>query len=693
MTIASRVKRALAFVAALALGAGLLSVASAPATAAEPPSGQLALSGNLNLHDPTVYRDGDTYYAAASHRGIWSAPSLNGPWTNIGNVPAADWTASSGRALWAPHVQKIGDTFFYYYSTSSFGTNNSAIGLKTTQTPGIPSSYVDHGGPIVTSGTLSPTQETFNAIDPAVHQDDDGNWWMVWGSHFDGIFIQQLADDMVTLVGEPVKVADRESEQFPIDNPNFNRIEGPSVFKHGDWYYLLTAWDWCCRGNGNDNTYKIVAGRSATIDGPYLDKNGVDLAEGGGSIILNSRMTQPGVTPEGLHRAPGAPDFLVEGDTVYFIYHSYMPGTVLGIRPFEWDGGWPYFPESKGPYEVTEGASYALRLQAGSIDDPNSLQNPEASETCLTSLDGLAVGAACEEPGAAQAWRLESLGDAFYQLRSQAGDRETCLTMADLSGTEGTGVAVEPCADDERQHWYFDDTGHGFQRLVGRTSNLALEATSNLPGAETAVFGGHRRDGDHQAGNLTQAAKWPYQQWRFEKLADALEAPTITTLDGAANAIVGDEVDLAVTVRGESGELVSGHVSLWQDGDQVDSATLVDGDASFAIAADEVGVLSLTARFHGAAWSADAEVVWNGSTSTELVVTVEPAPHPEPPVTPGPQEPGTAPPGTSPGGSGSGSGLASTGTDGEALSAIGLGALLLALGGMMLVALSRRSRV
>ncbi|MQA75964.1 MAG: hypothetical protein GEU88_16795, partial [Solirubrobacterales bacterium] len=46
-------------------------------------------------------------------------------------------------------VQRIDDTFYYYYSTSAFGTNNSAIGLKTTQTPSDPSSYADIGHPVV----------------------------------------------------------------------------------------------------------------------------------------------------------------------------------------------------------------------------------------------------------------------------------------------------------------------------------------------------------------------------------------------------------------------------------------------------------------------------------------------------------------------------------------------------------------
>src|SRR5690606_35172089 len=154
---------------------------------------------------------------------------------------------------WAPHVVQVGDTYYLYYAVSSFGTNNSRIGVMRSTTPGIPESWVDLGD-VIRSGTLDPNGATYNAIDPAVHQDDEGQWWIVWGSHFAGILIQRLEDDMQTVTGPVPLLAHRGSDRFPVDNPNFNRIEGPVIFKRNNYYYLITAWDWCCRANGNDNT-------------------------------------------------------------------------------------------------------------------------------------------------------------------------------------------------------------------------------------------------------------------------------------------------------------------------------------------------------------------------------------------------------------------------------------------------------
>lgn len=548
--------RGMALLAAVVIPVAWLTQIASANTSDVEPQGQLPLSGNVSVHDPTVFTDGDTYYLSATNGPIRSAPSLEGPWTNLGSVPRTSWTSELPGlfgGLWAPHAQQIGDTVYYYYSTSAFGTNNSAIGLKTTQTPWDPSSYVDHGAPVITSGSADPDHATHNAIDPAIAQDENGDWWIVWGSHFDGIMIQQLGEDMASLVGERYLVAHRSSEAFAVHDPgcpfpqdpcpNFNRIEGPSVFYRDGYYYLMAAWDWCCRANGNDNTYKIIIGRSENIQGPYLDKNGVDLAEGGGSIILNSRVTQPGVTPTGLYRAPGAPDVFVEDGVYYVTYHAYRPQNTMGIRPMNWHDGWPYFNEpGGGPYDLQDRGYYRLVNQDGIISNPNSLQNPVASDRCLTTAEGDAVQAPCDD-SLEQVWELQKASDGSWRFRSMDQTIGHCLQIANASGEVGTDVVVLPCdGSDELQEWYLDDTGHGFHRATVGGTNLALEVENvcsppisyNCDGVVgTDVVGGVRRDGDHTAGNLTQAAKWPPQQWQLSTVGMTPEL-LLAAFDGFA---------------------------------------------------------------------------------------------------------------------------------------------------------------
>jgi Glycosyl hydrolases family 43/Ricin-type beta-trefoil lectin domain len=535
-----RITEPAAWTAALlaALGLAAAGVRSPAAEAgAGIPSGQISVTGEVEVHDPTLYSDGDTYVVAATGGSIRTASSLGGEWTEVGDVPKADWTFEiSPGALWAPQVVRVGDTFHYYYSQSSFGSQTSAIGLKTTQTPAVPSSYVDHGAPIIASGAAGEPGDPFeqNAIDPYVQQDLDGNWWIAWGSHWDGIMIQRLAADMVTPTGEMTQIASRGSERFPIQ-PGFtvppNRVEGPALFQRGGYYYLMTGWDWCCRGD--DSTYKISIGRSESIDGPYVDKNGVPLTEGGGSTILDSRFARPGVTPGGLWRAPGAPDVFVEDGTHYLVYHAYRPDSTLGIRPMDWHDGWPYFQEAGGgPYDLSDGAYYRVVNERGPTD-PESVHNPVASDRCLTAVDDggapNVIQRTCEDEALEQIWRLEREADGFYRFRSMTGDRDRCLAMADGSGEPGTNVVVAPCLPAaELQQWYLDDTGHGFHRPVVRGANLALEV-ENVDGAVgTNVIGGFRRDGENRATHprtgancasgpavCADANAWPPQQWQL----------------------------------------------------------------------------------------------------------------------------------------------------------------------------------
>ena len=71
-------------------------------------------------------------------------------------------------------------------------------------------------------------------------------------------------------------------------------IEASFIYKKGQYYYLFVNWFGCC--NGIDSTYEIHMGRSLHVNGPYVDKNGIDMREGGGSLLLQEegRFIGPG---------------------------------------------------------------------------------------------------------------------------------------------------------------------------------------------------------------------------------------------------------------------------------------------------------------------------------------------------------------------------------------------------------------
>lgn len=290
------------------------------------------------VHDPSIFKADDTYYVVSTGiardpnnpGGIYirsSDQSIEGPWESIGEIPVPEWVKEYNIGhLWAPHVVENDGTYYIYYAASIFGTNNSAIGVASTTTPGNVDSWEDHG-PIIST---KPGEQDYNAIDPMVFE-DDGKWWITFGSHFSGIKLQEL-NNMVEPVGEVHTIASRAW------TTQHNPIEAPTIFKREGYYYLLTSWDSCCQGI--DSTYKVAVGRSESLTGPYVDKNGVDLNEGGGEIILSDWSN---------HIGPGGQDIIKEKDQFYMIYHYYdkdANGIIrMQIRSMEWEDGWPYFTE------------------------------------------------------------------------------------------------------------------------------------------------------------------------------------------------------------------------------------------------------------------------------------------------------------------------------------------------------------
>lgn len=311
----------------------------------EPPRGQLEMTGDVGefvpgvvddpVHDPTLFEDDGTYYVfstgiadAQDPGGVFahrSQGSLAGPWESLGEIELPAWTLDYGVGhLWAPHVVERDGVFHLYYSASSFGSNRSGIGHASTRTPGDLDSWVD-SGPIFTSQPGDP----YNAIDPMVYEGGSGDWHLAFGSFWTGLQVTDL-EDMTRPVGPVENIA-----RHPEDPPN--PIENSQVFQHGRYWYLTASWDFCCRGV--DSTYRTVVGRSTSPTGPFVDRDGVPMVEGGGTVLLESRGDQVGT---------GALDVLEDRGLLYAVHHYYdasTGGTIrMQVREVEWQDGWPVFP-------------------------------------------------------------------------------------------------------------------------------------------------------------------------------------------------------------------------------------------------------------------------------------------------------------------------------------------------------------
>jgi arabinan endo-1,5-alpha-L-arabinosidase len=201
--------------------------------------------------------------------------------------------------------------------------------LATTPTldPGNPAFKWTDEGEVIRSTITN----DFNTIDPAVVQ-DGGKLWLSFGSFWSGIKLIQL---------DP-KIGKRIAADSPIYSlAHSESIEASYIYKHENFYYLFVNWGICCKGT--NSTYNIRVGRSKEITGPYLDRGGLNLLNGGGSLFLESQKQFIG---------PGHAGIYSEGGTNWFSCHFYDGSrggrSTLAILPLRWStDGWPEIVRGK----------------------------------------------------------------------------------------------------------------------------------------------------------------------------------------------------------------------------------------------------------------------------------------------------------------------------------------------------------
>jgi arabinan endo-1,5-alpha-L-arabinosidase len=149
----------------------------------------------------------------------------------------------------------------------------------------------------------------------------------VFGSFGSGIKLIQLDGDGARVGDELLSLAQRSP-----DNP---AIQAPFLMYRAPYFYLFVSFDRCCRGVSS--TYNIRVGRANQIGGPYVDRDGVPMLQGGGALVLEGNDRWRGV---------GASTILTTRGQDYAVYHSYDANAAgratLRISEVAWDSdGWP----------------------------------------------------------------------------------------------------------------------------------------------------------------------------------------------------------------------------------------------------------------------------------------------------------------------------------------------------------------
>jgi len=316
-------------------------------SAATDPLAQYPLTGDtLPVLDPSIIRQGATYYAFSTDVvGFKASGSLpihcsqdKVNWTACGSVfpnstPA--WIVQKVPGvlgLWAPDISHFNGAYHLYYNGSRLNTQETVIGLVTNTTldPTDPAyKWVDRGAVL-----QSKQGDDFNALDPNILIDSDGNIWLTYGSYWSGIKQRQVdpATGML-LASNPTRYDLATRPGVPDD-----AIEGASLVHHGGYYYLFVSVDHCCEPTTAKDNYKQAAGRSTSPHGPFVDQSGTPMMNGGGTVLLEG---------DGKWNAPGGGTAYLDasnGDSL-LIFHAQNLGDngtpYAWVKNLAWIDDWP----------------------------------------------------------------------------------------------------------------------------------------------------------------------------------------------------------------------------------------------------------------------------------------------------------------------------------------------------------------
>ncbi len=222
--------------------------------------------------DPTVIRAKDgTFYAYSTMRHgnvpIYKSQDMVN-WEFIGGAfrrgEVPRFVPRAG--IWAPDINYIEGKYVLYFSMSTWGGEwEAGIGRAVADSP---------EGPFTNAKLLFNSKQigVQNSIDPVIYQ-EDGRKWLIWGS-FRGIYLTELTDDGLEL----------------IDQSNLMRIagtayEGTYILKRKGYYYMFASIGTCCEGV--KSTYQTVVGRSKSLFGPYVDKQGRKMLDNHHEVLLS----------------------------------------------------------------------------------------------------------------------------------------------------------------------------------------------------------------------------------------------------------------------------------------------------------------------------------------------------------------------------------------------------------------------
>lgn len=215
--------------------------------------------------DPCIIRVEDDFYIVTStfewYPGVpvYHSKDLRN-WRHLTNILTED-THFQGNpdscSIWAPALSYDAGLFYLVYTD-----------VKRSKSP-----FKDAHNYLITSTSIhgpwsEPVYINSGSFDPSLFHNDDGRKWFL-NVHWDyriternksaGIVMQEYSPEGQKLVGPIYKI---------FDGTHLRKTEAPHLYKHNDYYYLMTA------EGGTGKTHAVTVARSKELIGPYkVDPN------------------------------------------------------------------------------------------------------------------------------------------------------------------------------------------------------------------------------------------------------------------------------------------------------------------------------------------------------------------------------------------------------------------------------------
>ena len=432
--------------------------------------------------DPSICRVGEDYYIANSTFEWFPGVPIHHSrdlvnWRLIGHALTRQSQLdlrgiADSAGVWAPSLSHTDGQFWLIYTNIRFtgmGKPFKDIGIFLTTATDIRGRWSE---PVVLNSI---------GFDPSLFHDDDGRKWLVnmrWdfrkGKHrFAGVVIQEYDPKSQKLVGPMTQILEKTGIL----------TEGPNLYKHDGWYYLMLA------EGGTGWNHGISAARSKNILGPYeLDPQPSVITSrddatlylqkaGHGEIVqtpagewyLAHLASRPLKTSAGKNLA--SPDKTASAEV--HAGHRCVLGRETCLQRVEWRDGWLRLatggskPQDTLPLPIGAPVSDPARREtqskrAGSETGALSRDDFDSPtlDLCWSSLRQPADESwlsLSERPG----WLRLRGGDSPFSLFRQSllarrvqhfqFTAETCL---EFSPTHYTQMAGLICYYDTRQHYY-----------------------------------------------------------------------------------------------------------------------------------------------------------------------------------------------------------------------------------------------